>query len=85
MTHVKINTYMDMSLISTGVSTSTAESREAMARISAHETVCGHAASSAALMVSITGKPLTELIFALENFSEVIVSVLFSRTDPSHP
>ena len=67
------------------VGTSIAESRDAMARMSAHETVRGHASSRAALMESITSKPLIELMLATENFSETIPGALSSRSDPSHP
>lgn len=69
----------------TYIHTSTAESRDAMARISAHETVLGQAFSRAALMRSITSKPLAELRLPFEYFSEMKVVELSNRIDASHP
>lgn len=65
--------------------TSTAESRDASARMSAHETVWGQASSRAALTRSITSKPLAEFLFARTSFSETKSVVLSNRIDPSHP
>ena len=58
-----------------------------MARISAHETVLGQAASTAALMVSITSKPLSESTFATASFSDSKLPSAGSsnKSDPSHP
>lgn len=61
------------------------ESREAMAKISAHETTLGHAASTLDLIASITSKPLTELLFAAAVFSPLKDDVSSSSIDPSQP
>ncbi|RDY13447.1 hypothetical protein CR513_01638, partial [Mucuna pruriens] len=62
------------------------ESRAAVAKISAHDTTGRlHALSSAALISSITSKPLIEFRFGRAVFSPVKFLVSSSRTDPSHP
>ena len=65
--------------------TSTTESLAAMAKISAHETTPGHAASTAVLMLSITLNPRAELRFGFAFCSPVKLDVSSSRIEPSHP
>jgi hypothetical protein len=65
--------------------TATTESRAATARMSAHETVCGHKASTRALMSSMTPKPLIDATFGRAPCSPVKVAVSLSSTDASHP
>lgn len=65
--------------------TSTAESRDVMARISAQETVFGQAHSSILLMVSMTSKPLAELLLPPMFFSVTIPGASSNKIDPSHP
>ena len=65
--------------------TSTELWREATARMSAQDTVWGHAASTAALMVSTTSNPRKESMLGREYFSESKVDELSSKSDPSHP
>jgi len=65
--------------------TSTAESRDAMARRSAQETVFGQAHSSILLMVSITSNPLAEFLLPPMFFSVVMPGASSNRRDPSHP
>ena len=61
------------------------ESRAAMARISAQETMPGQAPSTLDLISSITLNPLTELAFGRAVFSPVNVDVSSSSIDPSQP
>ena len=56
-----------------------------MAKISAQETTPGHAASTLALIASITSKPLTELLLGPAVFSPFLEDVSSSNIDPSHP
>jgi len=65
--------------------TRTTESREAMSKISAHETTPGHIFSTSDLIASITSKPLTELLLAAAVFSPWKVGVSSSSIDPSQP
>ena len=53
--------------------------------MSAQDTVWGHAASTAALMVSTTSNPRKESMLGREYFSESKVDELSSKSDPSHP
>jgi hypothetical protein len=87
-TYTKINVW---SKIEKGVllfyiyNTSETDASDAMARISAQETMPGQALSNAVFMSSTTPKPLTELLFGPASFSLSMVSVLFNKIDPSHP
>lgn len=75
-------------LASSRMHTKLTDCSEAMARISAQETMPGQALSRAAFMASTTSKPLAELLFAIENFSlSMLVSLatLSSKIDPSQP
>jgi len=65
--------------------TSETDASDAMARISAQETMPGQALSNAVFMSSTTPKPLTELLFGAASFSLAMVSLLFNKIDPSHP
>jgi hypothetical protein len=65
--------------------TMTVESRAARARMSAQETVPGQAASSAALISSMTSKPLAESLLGLDRFSLTMDPLLSSRSDASQP
>ena len=65
--------------------TRTTESRAAIARISAQDTVCGHSFSSALLISSITSYPLTELLFGNAPFSLTMLPLSSSSIDASHP
>jgi len=56
-----------------------------MAKISAHETTPGHRFSTLDLMLSITSKPLTELLLAAAVFSPKNDGVSSSSNDPSQP
>ena len=67
------------------IRTATTESRAATARMSAHDTVRGHSASSRALMVSMTPNPLSDPAFGPALFSPVKLPVSSSRTDASQP
>jgi hypothetical protein len=60
-------------------------SRAANAKMSAQETVCGHAASIADLAASMTSKPCKLGLFAGESFSAVLFAVELIKTEPSHP
>ena len=60
-------------------------SRAARARMSAHETVALQAASTRALMVSMTPNPRTEFLFGPAFCSPVNVAVSARRIDPSQP
>jgi hypothetical protein len=73
------------SMIGTVDRTATTESRAATARMSAHDTVRGHSASSRALMVSTTPNPLSDPAFGPAPFSPVKLPVSSSRTDASQP
>ena len=68
-----------------GPLTWTTASRAAMARMSAHETWLGQAASSSALMASTTSNPRREFLFGAAFFSPVIVAVSSNNTEASHP
>lgn len=59
-------------------------SRAAKARMSAQETMPGHATSKAAFAASMTWKPL-RLWLGIASFSAGIPFVEFSSTEPSHP
>ena len=76
-THVVVYSYVCL--------TATAESRAATARMSAQETVRGHTASTWALMLSTTVKPLIDPTFGNAVCSPVKVAVSFSNTDASQP
>lgn len=65
--------------------TMTTESLAVIARISAQETVWGHAFSTAALISSMTSNPRTEFLLGLEPFSETMFPLLSSNNDASHP
>jgi hypothetical protein len=65
--------------------TATTESRAATARMSAQETVPGHTASTFALMLSMTPKPLMDPTLGNAVCSPVKVAVSFSNTDASQP
>ena len=68
-----------------GIHTATTESRAATARMSAHDTVWLQTASTWDLMVSITSKPLMELMLGFAVFSPVNVEVSSNSTEPSQP
>ena len=68
-----------------GPFTCTTASRAAMARMSAHETWVGHAASSSALIASTTSNPRREFLLGAAFFSPVIVAVSSNNTEASHP
>ena len=68
-----------------GPLTWTTASRAAMARMSAHETWLGQAASSSALMASTTSNPRREFLLGAAFFSPVIVAVSSNNTEASHP
>jgi hypothetical protein len=53
--------------------------------MSAQETVCGHKASTRALMLSMTPMPLIDALFGAAPCSPVKVAVSLSSTDASHP
>ena len=72
-------------MIGTVEHTATTELRAATARMSAHDTVRGHSASSKALMVSMTPNPLSDPAFGPAPFSPVKLPVSSSRTDASQP
>jgi len=57
----------------------------AMVSISAHETVLGHAVSTAAFILSITGNPRAEFAFGAASFSVRKDVVLSNRIDASQP
>lgn len=63
----------------------TTESRAAIARISAQETIPGQAFSTAVLMLSMTSKPLAEFLLGFAFFSPVKLDVSSNKMDPSHP
>nr|ACR36203.1 unknown [Zea mays]ACR36516.1 unknown [Zea mays] len=63
----------------------TVESRAASARMSAQETVAGQAASSAALISSMTSKPLAESRLGLDRFSLTMDPLLSSSSEASQP
>lgn len=63
----------------------TTESRAAMARMSAHETMPGQAFSTAVFISSITSNPLAEFLLGFAFFSPVKLAVSSSSNDPSHP
>lgn len=65
--------------------TRTEPTSAAIAKISAQETVCGQLFSTSVLMLFTTSKPLSELAFGSASCSLSMVSVLFSKTDPSQP
>jgi hypothetical protein len=65
--------------------TSAVEALAARAIVSAQDTVCGHASSSAALISSITSNPLIEFLLGIAFFSLTTSSVSSKRTDVSHP
>jgi hypothetical protein len=67
-----------------GVLTSHTASLAMSARMSAQETVSGHAASTAALTLSMKSKPRS-VWFGCASFSAVLLPVVFRRTEPSHP
>lgn len=55
------------------------------AKISAQETMPGHAFSTVDLMLSMTSNPLTEFTFGAALFSPVKLDVSSRSSDPSHP
>lgn len=59
-------------------------SRATKAKISAHETTPGHAASTAVFTASITWNPLRERLGG-PSFSAWLFLVEFSSTEPSQP
>eukprot|EP00268_Persea_americana_P064092 TRINITY_DN8396_c0_g1_i1.p2 TRINITY_DN8396_c0_g1~~TRINITY_DN8396_c0_g1_i1.p2 ORF type:complete len:177 (+),score=22.35 TRINITY_DN8396_c0_g1_i1:670-1200(+) len=63
----------------------TTESREAIAKMSAHETTPGHTFSTADLILSTTSNPLADPLLGTAVFSPVKDDVSSSRIDPSHP
>lgn len=65
--------------------TNTVEPLAARATVSAQETVCGHASSSAALISSMTSNPLREFLLGIAFFSLASALLSSSRTDASHP
>jgi len=65
--------------------TRTTESLAAIASISAHETVCGHVASTALLISSITSNPLIELRLGTAVFSPLKEGVSSSMIEASQP
>jgi hypothetical protein len=65
--------------------TVTVESRAATARMSAHETVREQTASTCALMLSTTLKPLSEPLLGNDPCSPVKLAVSTSSTDASQP
>ena len=65
--------------------TRTIESLAAMAKMSAHEMIPGHAFSTALFIWSMTSNPLNELLLGPAVFSPVKFEVSSSRTDASHP
>lgn len=67
------------------IHTTTTESRAAMARRSAQETVSGHSRSSSVLMASMTSKPLIELVLGTAVFSPMKNGLSSRRTEPSQP
>lgn len=60
-------------------------SRATSVKMSAQETVDGQAFSTSAFMLSITSKPLTELLFGNALFSLMISLESSSSSDASHP
>jgi len=56
-----------------------------MVSISAHETVLGHALSTAAFILSITGNPRAEFAFPNASFSVRNDVVLSNKMDASQP
>ena len=67
------------------MSTRRVESLAASARVSAQETVCGHAFSSSDFISSITSNPLAEFLLAFDLFSLIMVPLLSNNSDPSQP
>lgn len=68
------------------IHTATTESRAATAKISAQETTGPpQALSTTDLILSTTLNPLAELKLEFALFSESILSVPSSKTEPSHP
>lgn len=65
--------------------TATTESRAATARMSAHETVCGHTVSSSVLALSTTSNPRSDPAFGPAPFSPVKLPVSSRSTDASQP
>ena len=65
--------------------TRTEPTSAAIAKISAQETIPGQLSSTAVLMLFTTSKPLSEFRFGSASCSLSMVSVLFSKTDPSQP
>lgn len=61
------------------------EPRAERASMSAHETVCGHAFSSLALISSITLNPRREFLFGPAFFSLIIAELSSNNTDASQP
>lgn len=58
---------------------------DAIVSISAQETTPGQTLSNWIFILSITSKPLTELLFASDSFSLCIVGLLSNKSDPSQP
>lgn len=65
--------------------TSTVEPRAARARMSAQETVWGHASSNLALISSITSNPLIEFLFGPDPFSLTMLALSSNKMDASQP
>lgn len=65
--------------------TSTVEPRAERVRMSAQETVRGHAFSSLPLISSITSNPLMEFLFGPAFFSLTIVALSSNNMDASQP
>ena len=65
--------------------TRTTESRAAIVRISAQDTVLGHAFSSSLFISSITSNPLAEFLFGPDPFSLTMLPLSSSSIDWSHP
>ena len=65
--------------------TRTVQSLAVKARISAQDTVWGHAFSTSALISSITSNPRIEFLLGIDPFSDIMLPLLSSSTDASHP
>ena len=65
--------------------TNMVEPRAARARMSAQETVWGHASSNLALISSITSNPLMEFLFGPDPFSPTMLPLSSSKMDASQP
>ena len=63
----------------------TVESLAARAKISAQETVSGHSCSNACLISSMTSKPRAEFRLGFDRFSLIMVPLLSSSMEASHP